>query len=199
MPINERPHVTEAINIEDGYLTRTLCLVDGFPAQVELSVDTHRQRYSRFEISVYDPVSLSWRHVADMKSEEVGRMPILNDDPETIAKLNEVANMLWQMAETIVTTARERQSYLDAAQGASEWLTKQKAQFELQAEIAAGEEREKLSGAARTFMESVNGTAYSMGGVTQDVDPLASGDYDEAEQAADGVSPGRPVEAEDAH
>lgn len=192
MPINERPHVTEAINIEDGYLTRTLCLVDGFPAEIEMTVDTYRQRYSRFEISVYPPVSGTWRHVTDMKSEEVGRLPILNDDPETIAKLNEIANMLWQMAEMIVTTGRQRQEELDIDTYVRERVSLDEARASRKT-IQISEAYGGISPAARAFAAAVDGTPYAKGGVIQEVDPLASGDHDEAEQAADGVSPGRPA------
>src|SRR5690606_10978305 len=110
----ERPNITEAHSVEDGYMTRTLCLVDGMPAQVEITVDhTHRQKYSSYFISVFDPDRREWDRIADMLSAEVGRMPMLHDEPETLAKLNEIAGHLYDIATVIVRTARQRQEDLD--------------------------------------------------------------------------------------
>jgi hypothetical protein len=113
--INERPNIVATITTEDGYRARGLCLVDGFPAEVTLDVDTHRQKYSRFDIRVFDPVRMSWEHIYKLDSEEVGRLPILGNEPETIVQLNEVANLLWQAANVVLFSARVRQEQIDTA------------------------------------------------------------------------------------
>lgn len=117
LQINARPNITSAVSTEDGYRVRTLCLVDGFPAEIDIQVDTtHRQKYSQYTIQVYDAVNQRWgATIADLKPEEVGRMPILHDEPETLVELNRVASLLWEMADLIARTARECQEEINTA------------------------------------------------------------------------------------
>lgn len=121
--INERPNIVATIPTEDGYLARGLCLVDGFPAEVTLDVDTHRQKYSRFDIRMFDAVRLEWGTIYTLKSEEVGRLPILGNDAETITELNRVADLLWQAANVVAYTARVRQEALDTNDHVRDALT----------------------------------------------------------------------------
>lgn len=121
--INERPNIVATIPTEDGYLARGLCLVDGFPAEITLDVDTHRQKYSRFDIRMFDAVRLEWGTLYTLKAEEVGRMPILGNDAETIVELNRVADLLWQAANAIAITARLRQEVIDTNDHVRDALT----------------------------------------------------------------------------
>lgn len=112
--INERPNIVATVNIEDGYLARALCLVDGFPAEVRIKIDTHKQKYSDYDISVYDPVRQEWaRRVYSLDFDEVGRLPFDGTDPATIAELNKIADLLWRAANVIVTGARLRQEQIE--------------------------------------------------------------------------------------
>ena len=112
--INERPNITEVLNTDEGYRTRTLCVVDGFPAEISIEVNhDNRQRYSSFDLSYYDYVDGRWRSLYSLNPREVGRMPMIGDDPETLVRLNEVATTLWQVATTILRTARQRAEELD--------------------------------------------------------------------------------------
>lgn len=207
--INERPNVTEVHRLEDGYMTRTLCLVDGMPAEVEITVDfDHRQKYSTFRINTWNPDRMQWDHVADMKSAEVGRMPVIHDDPETLPRLNEVAATLWEMATLIVRTGRQRREDLDIDTYVREQLSLDEARAG-RSRIRMDERLDALalnrvSPEAKKFAEAVDGMPYgkrAAGGLTvadavahdAEVDPFASGDHDEAEAAADAVTPGRPV------
>lgn len=121
--INERPNIVATIPTEDGYLARGLCLVDGFPAEVTLNVDTHRQKYSQFHIRMFDAVRLEWGTIYTLQSEEVGRLPILGNDAETIVELNRVAELLWQAANVVAVTARTRQEVLDTNDHVRDALT----------------------------------------------------------------------------
>jgi hypothetical protein len=112
--INERPQIVATVNIEDGYLARALCLVDGFPAEVRIKIDTHKQKYSDYDISVYDPIRQEWaRRVYHLDFDEVGRLPFDGTDATTIAELNRIADLLWRAANVIVTGARLRQEQIE--------------------------------------------------------------------------------------
>lgn len=181
--INERPNITSAISTDDGYMVRTLCLVDGFPAEVEIEIDTHRQKYSRFHLSLYDPVEVRWKHIADLKSQEVGRMPILHDEPETIVELNRVAGILWDMASLIVRTGRERQEEIEAADYVRNRMALQAA-LDRRIVIRPDQIAENRA-AAKAFALANDGQPYQHSLREEDPDPRASGDHDAAEFAAD--------------
>ena len=180
--INERPNITSAISTDDGYMVRTLCLVDGFPAEVEIEIDTHRQKYSRFHLSLYDPVEVRWKHIADLKSQEVGRMPILHDEPETIVELNRVAGILWDMANLVVRTGRERQEEIEAADYVRNRMALQAA-LDRRIVIRPDQVPENRA-AAKAFALANDGQPYPHS-LREDPDRLASGDHDDAEFTAD--------------
>lgn len=190
--INERPNIVSTVSTEDGYSVRTLCLVDGFPAEIDIDVDTHRQKYSHFWIRVYNPVQQEWgANITTMTPQEVGRMPILHDEAETLAKLNEIAGHLYDMATVIFRTGRIRQAELDEEEYVCHRLALDTArerelddlEYAEAGRLATDEELENL----RDKLSGVGGDPFSA------PDPLASGDHDAAEAAADAVTPGRPA------
>lgn len=171
LQINERPNITSAISTEDGYRVRNLCLVDGFPAEIDIQVDTHRQKYSQFTIQIYDPINGRWgATVADLKSEEVGRMPILHDEAETLAELNRVAALLWEMANLIVRTARLRQEDLDT----DDYVRNRLALAEAK---RLRDEQDEIQISNADLSRIIRHDAG--------IDPFASGSHDDAEFAAD--------------
>lgn len=115
MTFNQRPHITEVVTTDEpGYRVRTLCHVDGFPAYVDLDVNTRRQEYSTFTIKVFDPTSRSWDVVWNLLPDEVGHMPVIGDQPDTLVRLNEIADVLWHVATEVMRTARQRYDMVDA-------------------------------------------------------------------------------------
>lgn len=112
--INERPNILGVFDVDRGYLARTLCVVDGMPAQVHIRVNTKTPEYSEFDIRVYDPLHGCWNTVFEMDPAEVGHMPVYGSTPEALAELNKVAANMWEVATTVVPMARARQDLLDA-------------------------------------------------------------------------------------
>lgn len=114
-PNPRRPYIESTVNIEDGYLARDLCVVDGFPAEIYIKIDTHKQRYSDYLIKIYDPLQKNWTTIYSLEFDEVGRLPFDGTDPETIRQLNIIAHRLWEAAQLVTIHARERQEEIDTA------------------------------------------------------------------------------------
>lgn len=117
MPIAERPIIAGTTPLKDGYMARSLCLVDGLPAEVHIQIDTETPKYSEFWISVWNPLQMTWTsRIYQLRYEEVGHIPpLLIAEPEAMAILNTAAELLWHAASEIIRAGRERQEDLDAA------------------------------------------------------------------------------------
>lgn len=111
--INEGPNIVSTVSSHDGYVARGLCLVDGFPSEIRIKVDIRHQEYSTYEIVVFNPISMSWDQVYELNYDDIGHMPMIGDDPDTLIELNTVAQLLWQTANVVMTSARVRQDHLD--------------------------------------------------------------------------------------
>ena len=115
--ISEKPIISRITPVRDGYMARSLCLVDGFPAEVRLNVNTEHQRYSEYWIDVWSPRQMRWAlRVITLAFDDVGHMPpLLIGEAEARATLALLAEQLWHDANTIVQLGRERQEDVDAA------------------------------------------------------------------------------------
>ena len=105
--INEHPHLTKdhVVSTRDGYRARALCLADGYPAEVDIDINTHTRMYSAASLNVFDPVSMSWVGVFSMQSELLRDLPTLGDTPAAINELNQLAAHLRNMGDIILATA----------------------------------------------------------------------------------------------
>lgn len=108
-PLTPTPTITEVTSTHDGYTCRALCLVDGYPAQIEITVDLQTPRYSSFALQVFNPLEMRWDTIVSATPERVGHMEVIAD----LERLNEIAMKLWVEAELIVTTAHRRQDEVD--------------------------------------------------------------------------------------
>lgn len=112
--INERPHILMAKDTDQpGYRARALCLVDGYPAEVDIIVNRKHQEYNSFRIMVWCSVHCMWEPVYHLEPEEVGHMPPLVDDA-TLATMNRIADSLHATATMICRAARQRQDHVEA-------------------------------------------------------------------------------------
>lgn len=111
--IQESPNIVSTVSIHEGYVARSLCLVDGYPSEVRVSVDIRHQEYSRYDIFVFNPVTMSWDEVYSLGYADVGHMPVIGNDPDTLIELNTVAQLLWRTAQVVVTGAHRRQDEVD--------------------------------------------------------------------------------------
>lgn len=111
--INTMPSIKAVASIKDGYMARSLCVVDGLPAQVTMVVNVYKYARSDFYIDVWNPRAMRWsKRVYEIEGREVGRMPVLPDEPETLERMNALAALLWGAAEVIVVGGRERDEEL---------------------------------------------------------------------------------------
>lgn len=104
---------------QPGYAARALCRVDGLSAEVRLRVHTKYQERSTYRIDVFDADRMSWTTVYTLTYDDVGRMPVLGNDPSAITELNGVAERLWSTANAIVAHSRSRGDQLELAQTAA--------------------------------------------------------------------------------
>lgn len=111
--IETLPTIAETVSTRDGYRSRVLCLLDGFPGEISLIVNSHIPAHSSYTISVWDHVRGVWVRVYEIEPDEVGHMPIIRDDIDTLVRLNELAQMLHIIASAVLSTARERQDGID--------------------------------------------------------------------------------------
>lgn len=115
----ERPNIiatTTTTGPYTGYMVRSRCMVDGFPAEVRIRVNTQRPDLGEFDIRVFDPIKLEWVVVYEIEPDEVGHFPSpIGDDPGTLAALNLIATSMWEIATDTMSIARERQLAVDAA------------------------------------------------------------------------------------
>ena len=115
MKITERPVIAGVTPKRDGYTARALCLVDGLPAQVHISIDTEMPKYSDYRIDVWDAVRQTWTHsIYSLTHDEVGHIPpLLVAETEAMAMLNTAAELMWHAANAIMQTGRLRQEEID--------------------------------------------------------------------------------------
>lgn len=120
------PVVTSVTHTDEpGFEARVLCLVDGFPAEIHHEVNTKRQEYSRHNLDVFDPVQMTWHRVISWGFTEAGHIPI-HPEPEIIGNLRGLSEVMWRLANTIVTQSRLRQQEIDVAQYAAEHMEHQR-------------------------------------------------------------------------
>ena len=80
MLIPEQPTIHRLISLETGYSVEALCLVDGIPARIEITVDTGRPKVSAFSVGLWSTSQRCWGgSVVYLSSAQVGRMPMLHD------------------------------------------------------------------------------------------------------------------------
>lgn len=113
--INERPDIVRTTPLAHdgrGYRARTMCLVDGYPAEIRIIVDVDKPRYSAFQVRAFHPSQL-WQTIHQFQPDEVdvGSLPV--DGSAALVRLNEIATDLWRSANLIVTVARTRDAQLD--------------------------------------------------------------------------------------
>lgn len=119
--IYERPRINpdQIVRTRDGYRARSLCLCDGYPAEVMIDVDTRQRDYSRAAISAFDPVHLVWNQVYSMDAEHLRDLPALPDGEEGFIALNRLAAHLHSVGDVIVSMANERLVAAEAAEEAA--------------------------------------------------------------------------------
>lgn len=111
------PQIATTVDTDEpGYSARALCTVDGLAAEVRLRVHTKYQERSHYRIDVFDGDHMTWFTVYALKYEDVGRMPVLGNDPSALIELNAVAERLWSTANAIVAHSRSRGDQLELAQ-----------------------------------------------------------------------------------
>lgn len=115
MPIiSTEPHIAAIAEGRDKYVARALCLVDGFPAEVKIDIDTDTPRYSSYYINVWSARDMMWAQVHSLSFDDVGHMPSrISEMGELLVKLNQVAHLLWSVANAVLTGGRERQEIVD--------------------------------------------------------------------------------------
>lgn len=123
MKFNPAPRVTEdCINRHKGggYSVRVACMIDGFPGEVEITLDEDHRRYSSGDVSVFDPVNICWRTVYSLPKHLLAELPILPDTPDGLAYLQNLASTLYSTGANILIAARVRQYEVDAERAAAE-------------------------------------------------------------------------------
>jgi len=98
-----------------GLKARTLCVVDGFAAEITHEVDIKHQDYNRHVISIFDPKMLMWSAILEWGFDEVGRVPVFPES-DTQKYLTGSSQTMWEHANAIVRLSRERQEVLDVEQ-----------------------------------------------------------------------------------
>lgn len=117
MRLNDEPLITpDHIDrrIDGGYQVRALCLVDGFPAEVEITLDADNRRYSSADISVFYDADSCWHTVYRAPKNWLSDLPVLPDSENGLAILNRLAIQLHKAGHYIVGTARVRQDHVEA-------------------------------------------------------------------------------------
>lgn len=104
---------------EPGFEARTLCLVDGFPAEIHHEINTRRQEYSTHTLELFDPATLAWKRILTWGFVEAGHIPAYPEE-ETFAYLTHLSKTMWGMANVVVHQARLRGQDLNAEQFAAE-------------------------------------------------------------------------------
>jgi hypothetical protein len=158
--INDRPTIITPVNIRDGYMARSLCLVDGFPADITLRVDTRTPSFSTYSINVFDAAHGQWIEcLYTLDSEEVGDMPVFPEDG--LPKLQQLAELLWNAANAIMITARMRQDDLDVGIHARE--TSVSLQVREEARVQAEEAEEaRIRAAERAWAQEHRQGEYAV-------------------------------------
>lgn len=119
--LQTHPRIEHVIPTEEptGYVSRTLCLADGWPCEIEVRVNTRRPEYSEFDMRIYRDGQ--WQHVHRMTFEEVkfavGHLGVLHDSDDTRAQVQTIASGLHLVGEAILVKSRERAADI-AAQSA---------------------------------------------------------------------------------
>lgn len=111
--LDPHPQVGSIVSTRDGYRTVVLAIVDGFPAQIRIEIDTRDPRMTRAAISVW--TGTAWTDdVWQLDADDIGRMPLLhtNDGQDALDALQRVADRLWSFATVMVPMARQRNEQL---------------------------------------------------------------------------------------
>ncbi|WP_327118858.1 hypothetical protein OHB12_11665 [Nocardia sp. NBC_01730] len=101
----EQPVITDLRVTERGYRARALCVIDEYPGDITILVDTTAAARSRYSVAVFDPMSLSWRSILRATGPDY---PPLPDDPtagETLAAVRVLVDHLHTTAVWISRTA----------------------------------------------------------------------------------------------
>ncbi|WP_327116641.1 hypothetical protein OHB12_05165 [Nocardia sp. NBC_01730] len=107
MQITEDPRIDDVIATARGYQARSLCLVDGQPADLTLIVDTTTPERSRYTVHVFDQMSLRWCPILRASAPDFGPMPSQCDDVLTVIACRKLATQLHDVAEWVLRTARD--------------------------------------------------------------------------------------------
>jgi hypothetical protein len=89
-----------------------LCLVDGYSAEVQHTIDLKHQEYNHHTLRVWDSATMTWSTLLDWDYDRVGSVPVY-PEPEAAARLSRVSEEMWHIANTIATQSRLRQQELD--------------------------------------------------------------------------------------
>jgi hypothetical protein len=104
-----------------GLKARTLCVVDGFTAEITHEVDIKHQDYNRHIIQIFDPRTMMWYPILEWGFDEVGRVPVFPES-DTTEYLTGWSRTMWDHANAIVTLSRKRQEDIDVEQYTAERL-----------------------------------------------------------------------------
>lgn len=100
---------------EDTLEARVPCLVDGYAAEFRIEFNTKEQRYSRYTISMFEPVGLAWHQILSWGMTEVGRINTFPED-ELLQQLRGVGEVMWAYANVIVGQSSRRQEDVEIGQ-----------------------------------------------------------------------------------
>lgn len=131
--INPGPPVITAVrHTDDGYslgtVARVLCVVDGYAAEITHSIRVRNQEQNSHILSVFDPRDMLWQEILRWEFADGGQIP-LHPEEETVARLTEVSQAMWQQASIIAAQSRMRQSELDVQQYVAQQMALQEAQM----------------------------------------------------------------------
>lgn len=139
--IQDGPPVITSVtqNDEPGFEARVLCLVDGFPAEIQHVINTKRQEYNRHELSIFEPTG--WKSILNWGFVEAGHVPTYPEE-ETSGYLSGLSQTMWGMANVVVRQGRLRREDLDVAQYAAERMEYQRQLSAFHEMRAAAQRRE---------------------------------------------------------
>lgn len=133
---NGPPVITDVITTDTpGFQARTLCLVDGYAAEITHKINTKRQDCNRHTLDLFDPRMLQWSRILRWGFDDVGHVPV-HPESDAANYLSHVSHAMWNRANAIVTQSRVRQEQIDVRQHVAEHLAYQ---IELNAYYAAQE------------------------------------------------------------
>lgn len=108
-----------------GIMVRSLCTVDGSPAEIRHNIAKRQEDGNGHNLNVFDARRLMWVRILTWDFDDVGHVPI-HPEADTKAFLRELSERMWSMGNTIVAQSRVRQDELDIGRFAAERMEHQR-------------------------------------------------------------------------